>query len=141
MTDHELGVEGRDSEQDELDHLLSQGRPVSIDGNEYSSLYRHLGTYEAILPGNFSDQVMQRILRIKIERARADAIFQSALIGIVTLIAGVGLAIFSARYLGSQDLFHISAQAIQALILPGSAALVVLLLDGILVRYPLSAKH
>lgn len=142
MTDDGISVEN--SEQDKLDHLLSQGSPLPVNGNGYSTLYRHLGTYEARLHSNFPDQVMQRILEVKIERARSGAIFQSALIGLLSFIAGVGLMIFSTHYLGAQDLFRIPAQSIQAFVLPGCGALVLLMLlmlDGFLASTPLSAKR
>ena len=87
---------------------------------------------------------MQRILEVKIERARSGAILQSALIGLLSFIAGVGLMIFSTHYLGAQDLFRISAQSIQAFVLPGCGALVLLMLlmlDGFLASTPLSAKR
>ena len=142
MTDDDISVDN--GEQDKLDYLLSQGSPLPVNGNGYSTLYRYLGTHEARLPSNFSDQVLQRILRVKIERARSGAIFQSVLIGLLAFITGVGLLIFSSHYLGSQDLFRIPAQTIHALILPGSGALVLfmlLMLDGFLASTPLSAKR
>jgi len=135
VSDDDISVEGQDSEQDELDNLLSQGKPLPEGGSEYSTLYRYLGSSEARLPSNFPDRVLQRILRIKIERARSAAIFQSGLIGMLALIVGAGLITFSAHYLGSQDLFRFSAQTIQALILPGlgaSVLLLLLMLDSIL---------
>ena len=134
MSDDDINVEGRDSEQDELDNLLSQGSPLPRDHNEYSTLYSYLGSSEARLPSNFPDRVLQRILQIKIQSARSAAIFQSGLIGVLALIAGAGLITFSAHYL-EQDLFRFSGQTIQAFILPGLAAsvlLLLLMLDSIL---------
>ncbi len=135
MSDDDISVDGHDSEQDELDNLLSQGSPLPRDHNEYSTLYSYLGSSEARLPSNFPDRVLQRILQIKIERARSTALLQSGLIGVLALIAGAGLITFSAYYLGSQDLFRFSGQTIQAFILPGLAAsvlLLLLMLDSIL---------
>ena len=134
MSDDDISVDGQDSEQDELDNLLSQGSPLPRDHNEYSTLYSYLGSSEARLPSNFPDRVLQQILQIKIERARSVAIFQSGLIGVLTLIAGAGLITFSAHYL-EQDLFRFSGQTIQAFILPGlgaSVLLLLLMLDSIL---------
>jgi hypothetical protein len=140
----ENSLDGLDSQQEELDLLLSRGEDLPVDVNGYSQLYRYLGASNARLPAHFREQVMKRILQKKIERARTFAMMQSGLIGTLSLIAGVGLVIFSARFLGSQDLPRISAEVLKIFVLPGLAAsvlLLLLMLDGILIHYPSGVRQ
>ena len=60
MTDQNTGGEGQDRvAQDELDRLISSSNS------------------QVRLPSNFSHQVVQRILMLKIERARTSSTLQS----------------------------------------------------------------
>ena len=69
MTDKNASSDGQDRiAQDELDRLISSSNS------------------QARLPSNFSHQVMQRILVLKVERARTSATFQSGLIAMISLV-------------------------------------------------------
>jgi hypothetical protein len=118
MTDKNTNSERQDRiQQDELDRLISSSNS------------------QVRLPSNFSDQVMQRILILKVERARTSATFQSGLIAIISLIVGLGLLLIYAEYYGSQESLVASWNLVQSLVLPtlsGFILVSLVMLDGFL---------
>ena len=118
MTDRNASSEGPDRiAQDELDRLIS------------------LSNSQVRLPSNFSHQVMQRILTLKVERARTSATFQSGLIAIISLILGLGMLVIYAEYYGSQESLVSSWNLVSSLILPALSGLILVslvMLDGFL---------
>ena len=87
------------------------------------------------LPSNFPHRVMQRILKLKVERARTSATFQSGSIAIISLIAGLGMLVIYAEYYGAQDTFVSSWKLVPSLILPALSGLILaslVMLDGFL---------
>ncbi len=87
------------------------------------------------LPSNFSNRVMQKILRLKVERARKGAIFQSGVVAIVSSLAGYGLLVALTKYYGLQDLFIAAWKLIQLpgmLLLSGLVLIFLIMLDGFL---------
>ena len=118
MIDKNGSSEGQDRiMQDELDRLISASNS------------------QVELPSNFSHQVMQRILILKVERARTSATFQSGLIAIISLIVGLGLLLIYAEYYGSQESLITSWNLVQSLVLPtlsGFILVSLVMLDGFL---------
>ena len=118
MTDKNSTSEGQDRiAQDELDRLISSSNS------------------QVRLPSNFSHQVMQRILKLKVERARTSATFQSGLIAIISLVLGLGILVIYAEYYGSQASLVSSWNLVQSLILPmlsGFILVSLVMLDGFL---------
>ena len=118
MTDKNTSNEGQDRmKQDELDRLISSSNS------------------QVLLPSNFSHQVMQRILILKVERARTSATFQSGLIAIISLIVGLGLLAIYTEYYGSQESLVASWNLVQSLVLPtlsGFILVSLVMLDGFL---------
>jgi hypothetical protein len=118
MTDKYASNEGQDRvTQDELDGLISSSNA------------------QVQLPSNFSHQVMQRILILKVERARTSATFQSGLIAILSLIAGLGLLLIYTEYYGSQESLVTSWNLFQSLVLPTLSGFILaslVMLDGFL---------
>ena len=118
MTDRNTGSEGQDKiQRDELDKLISSSNS------------------KVRLPSNFSHQVMQRILKLKVERARTSATFQSGLIAIISLILGLGMLVIYAEYYGSQESLVSSWNLVSSLILPALSGLILVslvMLDGFL---------
>ena len=118
MTDENARSEGQDRiAQDELDKLISSSNS------------------KVRLPSNFSHQVMQRILKLKVERARTSATFQSGLIAIISLILGLGMLVIYAEYYGSQESLVSSWNLVSSLILPALSGLILVslvMLDGFL---------
>lgn len=85
------------------------------------------------LPSNFTYRVMQRILELKVERAKGSAVFLSGLIAIVSLVLGLGMLAIYAEYYGVQDLFENTWKGIQSLTLPvlsGCVLVSLVMLDG-----------
>jgi len=90
--DIKLYVDGKETEdQDVLDQLISSGQPLPEEGNEYIALYQNLGCSPVRLPSNFSHLVVQKIIQLKVERARSGALSQSVLISFLSCLLGVGL--------------------------------------------------
>lgn len=118
MTDKYEGALGRETIQlEEIDRLIS-----SVNS-------------QVRLPSNFSNRVMQKILSVKVERARKGAIFQSGVVGIVSSLAGYGLLVALTKYYALQDLFITSWQAVQSPGLPilsGLVLIFLIMLDGFL---------
>ncbi len=118
MTDKNTSSEGQVRiQQDELDRLISASNS------------------QVRLPSNFSHQVMQKILMLNVERARASATFQSGLIAIMSLVLGLGILVIYAEYYGSQASLVSSWNLVQSLNLPtlsGFILVFLVMLDGFL---------
>jgi hypothetical protein len=116
------------------DKNTSSGVPDRIQQDELDSLISSSNS-EVRLPSNFSHQVMQRILRLKVERARTSATFQSGLIAIISLVIGLGMLVIYAEYYGSEASFISSLKLAQPLILPALSGVILgslVMLDGFL---------
>jgi len=118
MTDKNITSESQDGiQQDALGQLISSSNS------------------QVRLPSNFSHQVMQRILILKVERARTSATFQSGLIAIISLISGLGMLVIYVEYYGSQESLVSSWNLASSLILPALSGFILVslvMLDGFL---------
>ncbi len=70
------------------------------------------------LPSNFSHLVMQKIIKLKVERARTSAAFQSGLIALLSLVLGLGMLFIYTEFYDSQNNFVSTLKGIQSLVLP-----------------------
>ena len=118
MTDKNISSERQDGiQQDELGKLISASNS------------------QVRLPSNFSHQVMQRILMLKVERARTSATFQSGLIAIISLLLGLGMLVIYAEYYGTREALVSSWNLASSLILPALSGFILVslvMLDGFL---------
>ena len=123
-------------QQNELDQLIQGGHKLPDGGNEYIPLYKTLGASPIRLPSNFTHLVIQKIIRLKVERARSTAVSQSILISTLACLLSLGLLILYAIYTQSSPAFGLSLASFPSLLLPLGGALALLMLvtlDGFLV--------
>lgn len=114
--------------------MISDNR--DIKDNEFDELIRR-GNVSSVryLPSNFSHAVLQKILRLNIERARASANYQTALIAFVSMLVGIGmLAAYGVHY-GFPEIIGGLRFGFQSLLLPSLGGLVLMsliMVDGFL---------
>ena len=132
--DIKLYVDGRETEnQDVLDQLISSGLPLPADGNEYITLYQNLGSSPVRLPSNFSHLVVQKIIQLKVERARSGALSQSVLISFLSCLLGMGLLALHSFYTQLPIIGGLSMSPSFLLPLGGGLIMLMLIvLDGLL---------
>ena len=78
-------------EQSDLDQLIRSNEPLPDSGNAYIPLYQALQSSSVSLPSNFPFRVMRKILEVKLDNAKANASFQSAIIAIFALLVSAFL--------------------------------------------------
>jgi len=119
VSDNELerGVDGFDmKDQDPMDKLIA----------------KNLGSSTGRLPSNFSYLVMQKIARLKVERARSGAVSQSVLISLISCLLGVGLLMLHALYTQAPMIAGFTLPTTSALLPIGGGVilLVLVVFDG-----------
>jgi hypothetical protein len=134
MSQRETTVSENEKEkQESLDQLVTSCQSLPEEGNDYLALYKGLGSSSVRLPSNFSHIVMQRISRLKIERARLGALSQSVLISLLSCMLGAGLLVLYSIYTQSPMIEGLSFSSLQQMLLPlggGIVLLVLIVFDG-----------